>query len=95
MKKVTKLLLVVLMVVIATVSLTGCQAVTKKYGGTTTIDIPKGKKLVPYTVQWEPNNSNLWYLTEDAEEGYQPKNYEFHESSNMGAMEGTIIFVEH
>ena len=70
------------------------QYFTKTLGGTTTIELPAGKKLVPYTVQWEPKGSNIWYLTEDAEAGYQPKTYTFHESSNLGTLEGTIEFVE-
>lgn len=72
----------------------GSQYVTKRIGGTTTIELPPGKKLVPYTVQWEPNGSHIWYLTEDAEPGYKPKTYDFHESSNLGLLEGTIIFQE-
>lgn len=72
----------------------GSQYVTKRIGGTTTIELPAGKKLVPYTVQWEPNGSHIWYLTEDAEPGYKPKTYDFHESSNLGLLEGTIIFQE-
>ena len=70
------------------------QYITKRIGGTTTIELPAGKKLVPYTVQWEPNGSHIWYLTEDAEQGYQPKAYTFHESSNLGILEGTIVFQE-
>lgn len=70
------------------------QYITKRIGGTTTIELPAGKKLVPYTVQWEPNGSHIWYLTEDAEPGYQPKSYTFHESSNLGILEGTIVFQE-
>ena len=50
------------------------QYFTKTLGGTTVIELPVGKKLVPYTVQWEPKGSNIWYLTEDAEAGYSPKN---------------------
>lgn len=72
----------------------GSQYITKKIGGTTTIELPQGKKLVPYTVQWEPNGSHIWYLTEDAEPGYKPKTYNFHESSNLGFLEGTIVFQE-
>ena len=72
----------------------GSQYITKRIGGTTTIELPQGKKLVPYTVQWEPNGSHIWYLTEDAEPGYTPKTYNFHESSNLGILEGTIIFQE-
>ena len=49
---------------------------------------------MPYTVQWEPTGSHIWYLTEDAEPGYTPKEYTFHESSNLGILEGTIIFQE-
>ena len=75
--------------------LLGTQTITKKFGGTTTVELPAGKKLVPYTVQWEPKGADLWYLTEDAEEGYSPKKYEFHETSNMGVLEGTIVFQEH
>lgn len=74
---------------------TGCQTMTKSYGGTTVIDLPEGKRLVPYTVQWEPKNSNLWYLTEDMPKDYEPKTYEFRESSNLGMAEGTIYFKEH
>lgn len=70
------------------------QYITKRIGGTTTIELPAGKKLVPYTVQWESNGSHIWYLTEDAEPGYQPKVYTFHESSNLGILEGTIVFQE-
>jgi hypothetical protein len=70
------------------------QWITKSLGGTSTIELPVGKKLVPYTVQWESKNSHIWYLMEDAEPGYEPKTYTFHESSNMGVMEGTIIFHE-
>ena len=72
----------------------GSQFITKRIGGTTTIELPEGKKLVPYTVQWEPKGSHIWYLTEDAEPGYKPKAYTFHESSNLGILEGTIVFQE-
>ena len=37
----------------------GSQYITKRIGGTTTIELPQGKKLVPYTVQWEPNGSHI------------------------------------
>lgn len=80
--------------VIMTVLTSGCQQDARHYGGSSTIDLPAGKKLVPYTVQWD-RNANIWYLTEDAEPGYQPKTYEFKESSNLGVMEGTLTFVEH
>lgn len=71
------------------------QSNTKMFGGETVIDLPAGIKLVPYTVQWEPDNSNFWYLTEEAEPGYQPRVYEFRESSTLGIMSGKIIIQEH
>ena len=90
------LIIVVAIVLYGVVTfLLGTQYFTKTLGGTTTIDLPQGKKLVPYTVQWENKGSNIWYLTEDAEYGYTPKTYTFHESSNLGTLEGTIEFVEH
>ena len=38
----------------------GCEVVTKTWGGTTTIDIEPGQKLVPYTVQWETQGADIW-----------------------------------
>ena len=84
-----------LALLIGSLGISGCQYTTKVWGGTTTVDLPVGKKLVPYTVQWESKNSNLWYLVEDAEPEYNPKTYEFKETSNMGMAEGKIVFVEH
>ena len=95
MKKIMKKIILVLGIIVMACSISGCQQVTKQFGGTSTIDLPAGKKLVPYTIQWEPKSSNIWYLTEDAEPGYTPKMYEFHESSNLGVAEGKIIFIEH
>jgi hypothetical protein len=79
----------------ATFLLSGCQEMTRHWGGTSTVNLPAGKKLVPYTVQWEPQSSDLWYLLEDAPADYKPKTYEFRETSNYGQMEGIIVFVEH
>ena len=72
----------------------GWQSMTRGFGGEKGIKIPAGKKLVPYTVQWEKND-DLWYLTEDMQEGDSPKTYTFYESSNLGELEGSVRFVEH
>lgn len=37
----------------STLLLGGCQSITRSFGGEQVIHIPAGKKLVPYTVQWE------------------------------------------
>ena len=44
--------------------------------------------------KWEKND-DLWYLTEDMQEGDSPKTYIFYESSNLGELEGSVRFVEH
>ena len=62
----------------STLLLSGCQSITRSFGGEQVINIPAGKKLVPYTVQWEKND-DLWYLTEDMQEGDSPKTYIFYE----------------
>lgn len=74
--------------------LCGCQQNARRTGGTTTVDIDPGMRIIPYTVQWD-GNANIWYLTEEAPADYQPKTYVFKESSNMGMMEGKVIIVEH
>ena len=89
-----KKIMAVAMMLIVMLVMSGCQQDARHYGGSSTIDLPAGKKLVPYTVQWD-KNSNIWYLTEDAPADYKPKTYEFKESSNLGVMEGTLTFVEH
>ena len=78
----------------STLLLSGCQSITRSFGGEQVINIPAGKKLVPYTVQWEKND-DLWYLTEDMQEGDSPKTYIFYESSNLGELEGSVRFIEH
>lgn len=62
----------------------------RMYGGSTTIELPHGQKLVEVT--WK--NNNLWYLTEPMDSDYVPKVKTFSEDSNFGALEGVVIFVE-
>lgn len=62
----------------------------RRFGGTMTIDLPKGEKLLMVT--WA--NANLFYLTEPMDSIYTPKTKTFKEKSKYGAMEATIIFRE-
>lgn len=62
---------------------------------TATIDIPEGKKLIPYTVQWESRNSSIFYLLDDTEPDYNPKTYTLQVSSKSGTIERTVKFIEH
>ena len=62
----------------------------RHWGGTGTLDLPKGQKLVNLT--WK--DSDLWVLTTEMDSGYIPKTYKFTEDSKFGMMEGTYIVKE-
>jgi hypothetical protein len=62
----------------------------KNWGGEATVDIPKGQRLIDVT--WKEDQ--IWYLTEDMSEGYEPKTYNFLEESSYGMVEGKVIFKE-
>jgi len=66
----------------------------RSFGGTETIDLPKGQRLVNATWKGEKGGADLWYLTEPMPVGYVPQNKTFQEYSNLGIMNGTVIFVE-
>lgn len=91
MKKILFLFAFVLTMVIAVSSVTSCENyATRSFGGSTTINLPAGERLVEAT--WK--NANLWYLTEPMDSDYVPKTKTFREDSNMGVFEGTVTFVE-
>lgn len=70
----------------------GCteQQRAKNWGGTATIELPEGKKLVMVT--WK--NDEIWFLTRDMRAGDLVETYEFSENSSWGFMEGTVIIKE-
>ena len=71
--------------------LTSCENfVTRKLGGSQTITLDKGQRLVEMT--WK--NNNLWILTEPMDSDYVPKTKTFYEDSNLGVMQGKITIVE-
>lgn len=65
--------------------------VTRKFGGNSTIKLEPGEKLIEAT--WK-GDGNLWYLVEPMDSNYVPKTKIFKESSMMGIMEGSVIFIE-
>lgn len=84
-----KKILVILSVIFC---LTSCeQIITREYGGTTTIKLEPGEKLLEAT--WK-DDGNIWYLTESMDSDYVPKTKMFKESSVFGQLEGTVIFIE-
>ena len=88
MKKV--LTLFVFALSIAALNISCDNYMSRKFGGSTTINLEKGQKLVEAT--WKENS--LWYLTEPMDSDYVPKTKTFKEDSNFGVLEGTVTFVE-
>ncbi len=62
----------------------------KNWGGTQTIQLPANTKLVNAT--WK--DSEMWYLTRPMRKDEKPEEHVFHEQSNFGLLEGTIVFKE-
>lgn len=60
------------------------------FGGTMTIVLPKGEKLMSAT--WR--GDNLYYLTEPMPKEYKPKTKIFREKSSFGIAESVIKFKE-
>ena len=61
----------------------------RNFGGTETIELKPGYRLV--NVTWKYNN--LWILTKQ-DTSIKPTQYSFHEKSSLGVMEGEIIIIE-
>ena len=62
----------------------------KNFGGTQTIELPAGEKLIEAT--WK--GDQLWYLTRPMRENESPETFKFQEKSSFGMIEGTVIFKE-
>ena len=86
------LLIAMVFVLVGIVGCLSCteQARTKHYGGTMTVTIPAGRKLV--TVTWKAET--LWYLTRPIRLGEAVEEYEFKERSALGFVEGKVVFKE-
>ena len=67
------------------------QYVSRNFGGNTTIALQPNEKLVEVT--WK-DDANLWYLVEPMDDDYVPKTKVFKESSMLGVLSGSIIFIE-
>jgi hypothetical protein len=72
--------------------ITGCtdNSRAKRWGGTITVNIPKGQKFIEAT--WK--NDELWYVTRPMRPGETAETWTFQEKSSFGMMEGKVIFKE-
>ena len=62
----------------------------KSFGGTSTMNLPKGEKLV--NVTWK--GDEIWYLTRPMKSDESPETYTYREESSLGVIEGTVILKE-
>jgi hypothetical protein len=78
------------------ISLASCtdNKMARTYGGTETIDLPPGERLVTATWKSSDAGADIWFLTEPMPADYVPQTKHFRESSNYGVWEGTVIFKE-
>lgn len=78
-------------VMMAVLMLTSCEnLVTRNFGGSQTIELEKGQRLVEITFK----DNDLWILTEPMDSDYVPKTKTFYEDSNLGVMQGKITIKE-
>ena len=76
---------------VAVLMLTSCEnLVTREFGGSQTIKLEKGQRLVEITFK----DHDLWILTEPMDSDYVPKTKMFYEDSNFGVMQGKITIIE-
>lgn len=82
----------ILFILLTIICFTSCeQTITREYGGTTTIKLQPGEKLLEAT--WK-DDGNIWYLTEPMDSNYVPKTKIIKESSVFGQLESKVIFIE-
>ena len=70
--------------------MTGCQSVTKDFGGSTTIELEPNQKLEEIT--WK--DDSLWYLTRPMTDDDIAETHTFQQSSNFGVFEGTVTITD-
>jgi len=90
MNRNTVFLVMVILLGCISITATNCNWVAKEAGGTITVHVGKGQKLVNAT--WK--ESNLWILTRDMKPEETSEKYTFQEYSNFGILEGTVILEE-
>lgn len=80
-------------IVFLVITIIGCTTNqrAKTFGGTMTINLQPGQKLIVAT--WKEDD--LWYLTRPMRDGETAETHQFHEDSSFGVMQGTVIFKEH
>jgi hypothetical protein len=77
--------------IVLLVSCTGNQR-ARTFGGTETIQLEEGVRLVNVTWKGREGGGDLWILTK--KDTTKATTYSFKEKSNFGVMEGEVIIIE-
>ena len=81
---------IILVTTLLILSLTGCQSLTRDYGGATTIKLEPNQKLGEIT--WKEDS--LWYLTRPMTEDDIAETHTFQQQTDFGVFEGTVTIIE-
>lgn len=87
-----KKILAGILLAVLVMCISGCNTVTRTWGGQQTIDLPEGMSFIE--AEWD-SQDNLWYTYRPRRQNEKPETYIMQEESNMGVAEGKITFVEH
>jgi len=87
-----KSLIIIVILILSLFLLIGCtqNEKVKSFGGTATLELDKGQKLV--NVTWK--ETELWVLTKQMNNEDVPETYKFKEHSSFGILQGTYIIKE-
>lgn len=87
-----KKIIFVLLIILSLFTFSGCtdKTIAREWGGSTTLELQKGEKLIEIT--WK--DANLWYLTRPMRNDEFPETYTFQEDSEFGIFEGTVTIIE-
>lgn len=87
-----KKIYLVLLIITAIFCFSGCtdKTIAREWGGSTTLELPAGEKLIEIT--WK--DACLWYLTRPMRDDEFPETYTFQEDSEWGIFEGTVTIIE-
>jgi hypothetical protein len=69
---------------------TGCNWTTKEFGGTKTLTLDPGQKVIDAF----PEDADIWILTRPMKATDTAETYKLVEKSNLGVAQGTFIIVE-
>ena len=78
-------------ILMVAIVLSGCHGATRNYGGSMTLELPKGQKLEEIT--WK-DDSALWYLTRPMRDDEKPETHTFKADTEWGVFEGTVTIIE-